>query len=66
MATVKNTREEAVLLNLKKANNEIYLALDPLDRAYYATDDPDTYKRIEHVIEQLLQARNDIQEILDK
>ena len=60
------TRTNAFLMNLKKANNEIYLTLDPLDRAYYATDDPDTYKKIEHIIEQLLQARNDIQEILDK
>jgi len=62
----KNTREEAVTLNLKKANNEIYLTLDPLDRAYYATDDPDTYNKIERIIMQLLQARNDIEEILDK
>ena len=55
------TRTNAFLMNLKKANNEIYLTLDPLDRAYYATDDPDTYNKIERIITQLLQARNDIQ-----
>ncbi len=62
----KTSRENAMILNLKKANNEIYLTLDPLDRAYYATDDPDTYKSIERMIEQLLQVRSAIQEILDK
>lgn len=60
------TRTNALLINLKKANNEIYLTLDPLDRAYYATDDPDAYNKIERIIMQLLQARNDIQELLDK
>jgi len=53
-------------MNLKKANNEIYLTLTTLDRAYYATDDPDTYKRVERMTEQLSQVRNEIKEILDK
>lgn len=60
------SRHDAFLMNLKKASNDIYLTLDPLDRAYYATDNPDEYKRVERMIEQLLQIRNDIQEILDK
>lgn len=63
---MKVSSPDPFIMNLKKASNDIYLTLDPLDRAYYTTDDPDLYKRVERMIEQLLQVRNDIQEILDK
>jgi flagellum-specific peptidoglycan hydrolase FlgJ len=57
---------DAFAMNLKMASNDIYQITRALDRAYYATDDPDQYKKVEHMIEQLSQIRNDIQEILDK
>ena len=63
---MKVSSPDPFIMNLKKASNDIYLTLDPLDRAYYATDNPDEYKKVERMIEQLLQVRNDIQEILDK
>jgi protein-tyrosine-phosphatase len=63
---MKTSPPDAFALNLKMASNDIYQITSILDRAYYATDDPYQYKKVEHMIEQLSQIRNDIQEILDK
>jgi hypothetical protein len=64
MSNVPGT--DAFIANLKRASNDIYQAIRPLDRAYWATDNPDDYRMVEQMIEQLSQIRNNLHERLDK
>jgi hypothetical protein len=58
MMTAK--KSDAFISNLKVVSNNIHQTLDPLERAYYATDNPDDYRMVEQIVEQLSQIRKQI------